>query len=247
MYLHVQEKLLQEECGYEGGIPYWDEQRDFELYGNIEDASIWGSDEYSLGTNGVTVGNSTDKCVIDGAFANTTLRMDQIWGVDYYDEYCLSREFNQTAYEMVNQTNVDECFALETYNDANFCYVDKPHSGGHLGVSGTLENQNASPGDPVFFLHHANLDRLWWKWQKANLTARLEDMSGIVVPALSVMLADRWVFPSDALLKYSGDAGNTTTLNHTLWMMNIVPNATIAEVMDLRGELICADYIEADE
>jgi hypothetical protein len=25
-----------------------------------------------------------------------------------------------------------------------------------------------SPNDPVFFLHHCNIDRLWWMWQKAH-------------------------------------------------------------------------------
>ncbi len=32
--------------------------------------------------------------------------------------------------------------------------------------------------DPLFFLHHANLDRIWWNWQKGDLTNRLKDVSG---------------------------------------------------------------------
>lgn len=137
LFLRLQEMLLQNECGYKGALPYWDEQRDLEVLGSIENASVWGSDEFSFGTNGV---NTTDgvNCVIDGAFANTTLRMDQIWGVDYYDEYCLSREWNQTAWEFANQTNVDICFAKDNYNEANFCYVDSPHSCGHLATGGTV-------------------------------------------------------------------------------------------------------------
>jgi tyrosinase len=23
-----------------------------------------------------------------------------------------------------------------------------------------------SPNDPIFFLHHANIDRIWWNWQQ---------------------------------------------------------------------------------
>jgi len=26
----------------------------------------------------------------------------------------------------------------------------------------------ASPSDPLFFLHHANIDRLWDRWQQAH-------------------------------------------------------------------------------
>jgi tyrosinase len=24
-----------------------------------------------------------------------------------------------------------------------------------------------APADPLFWMHHANIDRLWWKWQKS--------------------------------------------------------------------------------
>lgn len=137
LFLRLHEMLLQNECGYTGALPYWDEQRDLELYGTIDKASIWGSDEYSFGTNGVNVTNGTN-CVIDGPFANTTLRMDQIYGVDYYDEYCLSRQWNQTAWEFADQSYVDVCYATTTYNEANFCYVDSPHSSGHLATGGTV-------------------------------------------------------------------------------------------------------------
>ena len=34
----------------------------------------------------------------------------------------------------------------------------------HGWVGGTMSNPHTSPADPVFWLHHANLDRLWWKW-----------------------------------------------------------------------------------
>jgi tyrosinase len=34
----------------------------------------------------------------------------------------------------------------------------------HIWVGGTMSNVMVSPADPVFWLHHANLDRLWWTW-----------------------------------------------------------------------------------
>lgn len=109
-----------------------------------------------------------------------------------------------------------------------------------------MENQNASPGDPVFFLHHANLDRLWWQWQQANLTARLADMSGSRIPPYAIMEQNKWLYPSEAYTDYDHDPGNDTTLGHVLWTQEIIPNKTIADVMDLTGTLICAEYVDAE-
>jgi len=39
-----------------------------------------------------------------------------------------------------------------------------------------------------------------------------------------------------------GDPGNETTLTHLIQMYNIVPNRTVAEVMNIQGELLCYDY-----
>jgi tyrosinase len=38
------------------------------------------------------------------------------------------------------------------------------HGGVHIWVGGTMSDASVSPADPVFWLHHANLDRLWWQW-----------------------------------------------------------------------------------
>lgn len=102
---------------------------------------------------------------------------------------------------------------------------------------------SSSAGDPLFFLHHTNLDRLWWQWQQANLTSRLTDMNGRNVPLAEFLIQNKVPYPSDAVLDYDGDDGNITTLNHNLWMVGIIPNATIAEVMDVGGDLICAEYV----
>jgi len=45
------------------------------------------------------------------------------------------------------------------------------------------------------------------------------------------------------LLKRDGDPGNVTTLGHVLNMMGVIPNATIADVMDIGGPLLCFEYI----
>ena len=41
------------------------------------------------------------------------------------------------------------------------------HADVHVAVGGTM-NSASSPADPIFFLHHANIDRIWFNWQKSN-------------------------------------------------------------------------------
>jgi tyrosinase len=41
------------------------------------------------------------------------------------------------------------------------------HAAVHIAIGGTM-NSSSSPTDPIFFLHHANIDRVWAEWQKKN-------------------------------------------------------------------------------
>lgn len=127
----------------------------------------------------------------------------------------------------------------------------------------------ASPGDPIFYLHHTWLDKVFWDWQSADLPARLEDIglpNGFIIfdptnppPQPPEMEGDPYMFgiPADVyptpeqLIPLpesppqvpSGDPGNITTLTHILDMMGIIPNATIADVMDIAGGLLCYEYV----
>lgn len=38
-----------------------------------------------------------------------------------------------------------------------------------------------SPGDPLFYLHHANLDRGYWLWETKGLPKRLREVGGNIV------------------------------------------------------------------
>lgn len=43
-----------------------------------------------------------------------------------------------------------------------------PHNGVHNLIGGTMDNIYVSPRDPIFWLHHANIDRLWDAWVLAG-------------------------------------------------------------------------------
>jgi tyrosinase len=42
-----------------------------------------------------------------------------------------------------------------------------PHNRVHVWVGGIMA-RGESPIDPIFFLHHANIDRLWAQWQNSH-------------------------------------------------------------------------------
>lgn len=64
------------------------------------------------------------------------------------------------------------------------------HDRVHNAVGGNMSTA-ASPSDPLFFLHHANIDRLWDQWQQAHPginppnvaeTLRKAPLEGVKVP-----------------------------------------------------------------
>lgn len=46
--------------------------------------------------------------------------------------------------------------------------INSIHGGVHICVSGTMSDASVSPADPVFWMHHANLDRIWWQWYNSG-------------------------------------------------------------------------------
>ncbi len=42
------------------------------------------------------------------------------------------------------------------------------HNSGHVWVGGSMGGILTAPTDPVFWMHHAEIDRIWAEWQAAN-------------------------------------------------------------------------------
>jgi tyrosinase len=250
----VHEILLRTECGYEGPIPYWDEPRDI---GQLISSQVF---DVSLGFGGT--GSGSRRCITTGPFVNLTLRMGEDGGTT---TYCVSRNINERSFASAAQSNVNACLGSTTFLTAWGCLEGRPHGAGHGGVSGTMSNPLLSPGDPLFYLHHTYLDKLFWDWQSRDLTRRLTEIGGRntrdltdTLPGFEIQVVDENPFGDpqftgkassddiiafDEFSDYFGDNGPTTTLNHVLWSSNIVENVTISDVMDIRSNVICAEYL----
>ncbi|KAF4911882.1 Tyrosinase ustQ [Colletotrichum viniferum] len=223
-FVRAHEMLLQTQCNYTGAHPYWHELTDLET-APLNQSSIFDP-VYGLGDDG---------CIADGPFANLTLYMKT---ASSNNTYCLQHKLNQDDTDTANSDNLVECFNKTSYDEAWQCYNGSPHGAGH-GAVGGLSN-----GDPLFYLHHAYLDRVWWQWQEDNLTARLTDISTQNIPDQSILDMAGLSAPVNELTDYNGDDGNVTTLNHVLFIQNLVPNITIADIMDIRDDVVCAEYVD---
>ncbi|KAI0405805.1 Di-copper centre-containing protein [Xylaria palmicola] len=166
-FMTVHEHLLRAECDYTGPLPYWNETADV---GHIAGSSLF-SGEPNFGGNGT----GSDRCIADGPFANLTLHIKEDLTTG---DYCITRFLNDFAFSSEARANIESCLREADYSGAWRCIENAPHNGGHGGVGGLMTNLYLSPGDPVFYLHHGFLDRIWWEWQSRNLTKRLTEIAG---------------------------------------------------------------------
>lgn len=80
-------------------------------------------------------GYGDDGCVSDGPFANLTLQLN---GDHTTRSYCLSRNFDNSAFSGGGQSFVDSCHATGDFVSAWPCYEGYPHDAGHNGVGGVV-------------------------------------------------------------------------------------------------------------
>ncbi|KAJ6004732.1 tyrosinase [Penicillium herquei] len=218
-YMHIYETLLRDECGLTAPMPYWDEVYDADS-GDMWQSAMW--DAEAFGGNGTGSG----LCVEDGRFSNLTLH---IGPGDEDTDYCLRRSWDGAdAIANANSKVLEMCNSYNTFSPWWYCVAELPHKGVHTYVGGVMADIKSSPGDPIFFMHHMYIDRVWWLWQKQDPLNRLYDISG---PSVN----------ESANAEPAGGWQNTT-LHYELSSYSIMPNTTIGHVMNSQGGYLCYGY-----
>jgi tyrosinase len=87
-----------------------------------------------------------------------------------------------------------------------------------------LRNTLADSLDPLFFLHHCNLDRVFWEWQNKDLPTRFHQVGGPITP-----------------LDYSG---KNVTLDFKINIGKLAPNTTLESLLNTQGNTLCYSYSE---
>ncbi|KAH7041529.1 monooxygenase [Microdochium trichocladiopsis] len=196
-FLHLHENLLRDECGFKGVQPYWDWSIEADSR-TMPESPIWDA-ATGFGGNGVKTGNPTpgfQRCVVDGPFANTNLTLAMGWpdmNTVGNRLHCFTREFNSaeghdpvtgeiiigdmqvSAYSSAVMRTIDN---FDTYRRMSEMLEGLPHAQIHSVIFGDM-GPATSPNEPLFFLHHANVDRAWARWQGRNAT-RLADYAGFI-------------------------------------------------------------------
>ncbi|RFU25773.1 hypothetical protein B7463_g10564, partial [Scytalidium lignicola] len=170
-YIQQYEDALRNECGY------WDWTLDAADTGA---SPIW-SNKSGFGGNG----SSPNHCLDYGPLANMAPQ--------YPEPHCLRRNFAAENMHARNYTAalVENLISnSNTYEEFRGGLEDGPHRWVHRGIGGEMPLPWSTNGphrafiscscfaftffsdkiaflglDPIFFVHHAQIDRLWWKWQ----------------------------------------------------------------------------------
>lgn len=189
-------------------------------------------------------GKTGGGCVSEGPFVNMTVTFGPGPNLTP-NPRCLRRDFAPSlAIAKLSAEEANWVLSATTYGEFDHRLQGiggEPegmtiHAGGHLGVGGDIGdigNMYSSPGDPLFFLHHANLDRLWNQWQRAHWGQRKKAFEGP-----DTMFAYPWEFygevpykniTSDFVLDFKGLLGSTKTVK-------------VSDLLDIGSSNLCIQY-----
>ncbi|KAL9630317.1 MAG: hypothetical protein Q9164_006482 [Protoblastenia rupestris] len=169
--------------------------------------SLGGDGYYNASNPSTTNGNYTPPasygggCVHTGPFANTAVHFRNFPPLGSinslpadtldYQPHCLKRNLNSAILSNSNseddinqvlqsnsmaefQHRMDSIFYPSGANSPNYGV----HAGGHGAVGGDMSDFFASAADPVFWLHHSMIDKIWTQWQAADPKNRQFALNG---------------------------------------------------------------------
>ncbi len=87
---------------------------------------------------------------------------------------------NNPVGSMPSQTQVNNVMAETTW-DGFRTNLEGIHGSVHISVGGQMGGAS-SPSDPIFWLHHAFIDKIWADWQKLNPTKKPSNLSEQLQP-----------------------------------------------------------------
>jgi len=162
-------------------LPYWNWAED-----TAGDSPLWAAD--FMGGNG----RSPDGEVVTGPFAYEKGQ----WTLNVGNDRKLTRNHGAGGMSLPSQDDVKALMAVSTYDTAPWNTESdvvssfrnrlegfggqgpQLHNRVHVWVGGTMLAMT-SPNDPVFWLNHCNVDRLWAEWQMLPDDTRYQPLEPI--------------------------------------------------------------------
>ncbi|KAK0527756.1 hypothetical protein OC835_004875 [Tilletia horrida] len=263
LYVHARDLAMRRECGFTGPFPYWDWSLDADV-GQVQHSPVL-SNAHGISGNG----SSPDGTVTSGPFAYLPLsyrngdeknesrldlephyltrafRVNEIANPQFptfheADSSAAIHRLLMTGTSPVNFTT----FATALEGVRKDFEVVNPglHGGVHRAIGGDMMHSH-SPNDPVLFLHHANLDRLWWLWQN-GITA---DRSGATATSVNKtdLSSQFWAYSGNTV-EYDVDptGGPRASLFDIQTLEGLyVPNVETYKLMDIERPPLCYTYV----
>ncbi|WP_068326427.1 tyrosinase family protein [Psychrobacter sp. P2G3] len=165
-------------------LPYWDWAADA---ADPMNAAIWAND--FMGGNG----SGANRVVQSGPFAYDAADLENSWIIINYfgrNDGGLVRNFGSSTLNLPTQADINEIQQISTYDSGDFNQGSVGYRGaneGRLPVNGKTPPPGnthnlvhewiagsmlpgTSPNDPIFFIHHCFVDKLWADWQALHPT-----------------------------------------------------------------------------
>ncbi|KAJ2809664.1 hypothetical protein H4S07_003126 [Coemansia furcata] len=168
-------------------VPYWDTTRDYRTPQNspiLSGAALGGNGEGPQG------------CLQSGIQGN--------WSLGFPDWHCLRRRFSGGDGTILPWVPAELMSSFIERDDRLSDFREhiefSIHGATHIGLGGDAGTRYA-PNDFFFYMHHANIDRLWWQWQ--NNPGRLFQYNGPGTQG-EAQLSD--VIPEDHSVSFGGQA-----------------------------------------
>ncbi|CAE6444124.1 unnamed protein product [Rhizoctonia solani] len=202
--MHIEELR---KCGYTDPMPYWDWTRDSASANNFMNSEIFHP------TKGFGSLGATEACVEDGPYAGMQ--------VNFPKPHCLKRGFDMKTAVPQEWSKLEISKIMENMDFLNFWNQTEriPHDKVHDAVGGDLK-EHYSPNEPLFYLHHAQIDRMWALWQGRNKT-RIYDYAGNTIQNITT---------------------STARLDDIMTMMDLAENRTVEGFMDTQANGLCYTY-----
>ncbi|KAI0663577.1 Di-copper centre-containing protein [Cubamyces menziesii] len=259
LYVHAVEKVMKERCGYTGAFPYWDWTIDAQ---DVQNSPIFSESNPMSGLGGW--GDPTkDFEVQDGGFRalhvaypvphvlrrNFTLQpFLPFAGVPVFTnttQYANESFTPERVRALVEETPPGDFvgfqFAMEE--------PQGPHASVHFMLGGDLAGQcpaaslpgcmpaqpTFSANEPMFFLHHGMVDKIWRAWQTHHPSSNLWAFKGGSVQNITSL---------EALRNYPNGMAPALTLDSVMPTDGMfgLGRVTIRDVMDTTGGFLCYVY-----
>jgi len=186
-YMSQFEHELQTQCGLKIGLPYWDYTIDAYPGGNITASPVFhpvhgfgGNGAYNPDPEVSLPGHDLwgGGCLYNGPYKDWkfTLPPGRFWEAPT-GKRCFTRniypQFQIWAYQYTEDAVLaqPDFHRMQLVLEGEFEGWRAIHAGGHFAAAGPIGTTTGaevwtSPLEPLFWLHHNNLDRIWAEWQK---------------------------------------------------------------------------------